>query len=350
MIKISNEDKTPIYVQIANQFKDSIGTGELKEGNPLPRRQVLARQLGVNINTINHSYRILENEGYIYSRRGIGSFVNPKIEHKAKNELTEEIRHQLKNLKRMTLARGWTMEEFRTVVLDLLRIEGEPLQPRAVFVECHEAWTDHLALKLQDELGMEVKPVVLPDRKTDLGEEIRAIKEADLVITTHVHFEEIREIVGAGKFVFPLDMHLSYELMTELGKIKDSKIGVPFLKTVTVKRLNHWIKAVGFKIDLIPIPHQGSEELIKRCRKFKTLMVTENHVEEIRKLFSERIGILTIKSVLGEQSVQHLKENISKSYLLPGLNRGKLPAHDKIVNSGNEVRISAIPEILQGGG
>jgi GntR family transcriptional regulator len=321
MIKISNEVKTPIYVQIAKQFKDSIGTGELKEGNPLPRRQVLARQLGVNINTINHSYRILENEGYIYSRRGIGSFVNPRIDHKTKNELAEEIRRQLKSLKRMTLTRGWTLEEFRTFVLDLLRMEDEPLQPRAVFVECHEAWTDHLAFKLQDELGIEVKPVVLPDRKTDLGEAIRAIKEADFVITTHVHFEEVREIVGEGKFVFPLDMHLSYELMTELRKIKESKIGVPFLKTVTIKRLNHWIKAVGFKTDLIPVPYQDAEELIKRGRKFKTLMVTENHVEELRKLFSEKIRILTIESVLGEQSVQRLKENLSKSYSVSGLNR-----------------------------
>ena len=85
-VRISNENRIPIYVQIANQFKTMIATGELKKGDALPGREVLAKHLGVNINTVNHAYRILENEGFIYSKRGIGSFVNPQVEGKSKTE------------------------------------------------------------------------------------------------------------------------------------------------------------------------------------------------------------------------------------------------------------------------
>jgi GntR family transcriptional regulator len=317
-IKVSNEAKTPIYTQIANQLKDKINSGELGKGDVLQGRQALAKQLNVNINTINHAYRILENEGYIYSRRGIGSFVNIKIERKAKTALPGEIQDKLNDLKRKTLASGCTAEEFKNIIQNFLKSESEPLLPKAVFVECHEVWTNDQAIRLQNELGIEVKPVVMPDRKTNMEEVIREIKNADIVITTHVHFGEVREIAGTEKYVSPLDMHLSYELITELGEIKESRIGVPFLKPITIKRLNHWVKAVGFKIDLIPVKGKDMEGVVAKSKEFKILMVTENHVRELSQVLPSDIRILTIKSVLGEQSVQHLKESLIKLCLLPG--------------------------------
>ena len=309
-ILISNQAKMPIYVQVAKEFKDKIAAGELKNGDPLPGRQALARHLGVNINTINHAYRILENEGYIYSRRGIGSFVNPKIENKTENELVEEIREQLNNIKAKALVWGWTAEDFVSLVHEVLSLDKAPARPKAVFAECDIAWTDHLAARLQNELGLEVRPAVLPDRKTNLNEAIQEIKAADFVITTHVHFDEIQKIAGRGKLIFPLDMHLSYELLAELGKVKDARIGVPFLKPVTVKRLDHWIKAVGFAIELVPLPCKNAKELVAKSKQFKTIMATEPNVEKLKEILPEGIRILTIKSVLGEQSVQHLKRAV----------------------------------------
>jgi len=313
-IRISNESKTPIYGQISHQFKEFIKTGELKRGDILPGRQALAKELGLNINTINHAYRILENEGYIYSRRGIGSFVNPKAELKTKGELVDEIRNEIRLLARRASAQGWGAEEFKGCVHSILSLEKETVKPRGLFVECHQAWTDDPARMLQSELGIEVKPLVMSDDKTNLGEVIEALKEADIVITTHVHFNEVRDIAGSGKIIFPLDMHLSYDLLRQLATVRHGKIAVPFLKPATVQRLNHWIRAVGFDIDLVPIRHKGKKNLVAEAQGFKTWMVAPNHKKEIELILPRGVRILTITSVLGEQSIQRLKEKLSEMF------------------------------------
>jgi DNA-binding transcriptional regulator YhcF (GntR family) len=96
----------PIYAQIANQIKSMIWFGTLRKGQPLPGRQALASQLGVNINTIDHAYRILENEGYLYGRRGIGGFVNVDAARGTRSEFVDEIHRQLRDVKGRAMTHG----------------------------------------------------------------------------------------------------------------------------------------------------------------------------------------------------------------------------------------------------
>ena len=49
--------------------------GVLKEGDKLPSVRSLAMKLGINPNTVQKAYNILESEGVIYSVSGKGSFI-----------------------------------------------------------------------------------------------------------------------------------------------------------------------------------------------------------------------------------------------------------------------------------
>lgn len=316
-IFISHEKKIPIYVQIADQFKEMVHTGILGNGDALPGRQALAKQICVNINTINHAYRILEHEGYIVSRRGLGSFVNLMVDHKSRDDLFDKIRNQLMHLRGRALAFGLSLNEFNSILEGILFYKSNPSRPRALFIECHEAWTNTIASRLQEEIGIEVKPIIMPDRKTNLKEVIEATKLADFVITTHAHYDEVREITDSEKVIFPLDLHLSYDVMTSLAKIREGKIAVPFLKPVTTKRLGHWIKAMGFQIDLVSIKHKDLKDLAKKVEGYKNLMVPPNHLTSVEEMMLEGINIIPIRSVLGEESVKYLKKNVSKMY--PGV-------------------------------
>ena len=57
---------TPIYVQLRNQIVKGIGKGELKAGEKLPTVRQLASDAGVNTMTVNKTYQILKNEGFIF--------------------------------------------------------------------------------------------------------------------------------------------------------------------------------------------------------------------------------------------------------------------------------------------
>ena len=75
MININFRDARPIYEQVRDGFRQLILTGVLPADSRLPSVRELAGELAINPNTIQRAYRELEQEGYICSVPGRGSFV-----------------------------------------------------------------------------------------------------------------------------------------------------------------------------------------------------------------------------------------------------------------------------------
>ena len=67
--------KEPIYTQIINYMKKQIIKGLLKGGDRILSVRECASELKVNPNTIQRAYTELEDDGLIYTQRGIGKFV-----------------------------------------------------------------------------------------------------------------------------------------------------------------------------------------------------------------------------------------------------------------------------------
>lgn len=74
MIKIDYRDHRPIYEQIKDEFKNLIFHGLIESDEQMPSVRDLSSKLAINPNTIQRAYKELENEGYIYSVKGRGSF------------------------------------------------------------------------------------------------------------------------------------------------------------------------------------------------------------------------------------------------------------------------------------
>lgn len=74
-IVISNSSQEPIYEQITRQIKNMIMRGELREGDMLPSIRSLAKELQISVITTKRAYQELENDGYIVTVQGKGSFV-----------------------------------------------------------------------------------------------------------------------------------------------------------------------------------------------------------------------------------------------------------------------------------
>ena len=77
-IQIKNSSNDPIYLQIKNQIRDAILNGELEADQLLPSIRLLAKELRVSVITTKRAYDELENDGFIHSVHGKGSFVAPQ--------------------------------------------------------------------------------------------------------------------------------------------------------------------------------------------------------------------------------------------------------------------------------
>lgn len=65
----------PIYLQIIMYVKREIIAGNIKNYDEMPSRRVLSALLGVNPNTVQKAYKILEDDGLIQSHSGAKSCV-----------------------------------------------------------------------------------------------------------------------------------------------------------------------------------------------------------------------------------------------------------------------------------
>ena len=76
-LKLDYDRGVPVYRQIFDAVLASLANGELSKEDQLPTIHALASKLEVNPNTVARAYRELEGEGYIVSKRGLGSFPSP---------------------------------------------------------------------------------------------------------------------------------------------------------------------------------------------------------------------------------------------------------------------------------
>lgn len=75
VLTVDPDDPTPPYEQLRRQLADLIAAGQLRPGDRLPPLRQLAGDLGLAVGTVARTYRELEQEGRITSRRGGGTRV-----------------------------------------------------------------------------------------------------------------------------------------------------------------------------------------------------------------------------------------------------------------------------------
>ena len=70
------------YVQIVEELKGKVLSGQIQPGDKLPSENVLAAQYHVSRQTVRKAIAILENEGYVYAEHGRGTFCTELVRHR----------------------------------------------------------------------------------------------------------------------------------------------------------------------------------------------------------------------------------------------------------------------------
>lgn len=94
MIAIDYQNRKPIYEQIVEKFQKLILKEILPSGSQMPSVRSLAVELSINPNTIQKAYMTLEQNGYIYSIKGRGTFVaeSTELKEQKKESFLKKIR------------------------------------------------------------------------------------------------------------------------------------------------------------------------------------------------------------------------------------------------------------------
>ncbi len=132
-IEINFTSHVPIYVQLTDQIKRKISSGELKPGDQLPTVRQLAADLRVNFNTVARAYRILDEENIISTQHGRGTFILEPISEKAtKDQRDKDLARLAEYFLVETNRLGANPEEIEVLIkkkLEKWKKDGSPPTP-----------------------------------------------------------------------------------------------------------------------------------------------------------------------------------------------------------------------------
>ncbi len=115
-ILIDNKSGAPIYDQIYSQIKAQIISGELRENDLLPSIRGLAKDLRISFITTKRAYDELEQEGFLYTIPGKGSFVAPKNVELLREENLKKIENHIEEIGKLAASCGLSREDILEMV------------------------------------------------------------------------------------------------------------------------------------------------------------------------------------------------------------------------------------------
>lgn len=119
-------DHKTIFLQIRDWLVDQILTGKLAPGDRIPSVRELAADIEVNRNTVMRSYALMEQEGIIDNRRGIGFFVSEQARQRlATDEKAQFIRDELPKLIHQAKVLRLTLADFEPLIQQLHENQNE---------------------------------------------------------------------------------------------------------------------------------------------------------------------------------------------------------------------------------
>lgn len=91
-MELQLNNRTPVYMQVIQYFKQQIASGQIDLGEEMPSRRELASQLKINPNTVQRAYREMEEAGLIFTDGNLPSRVtiDQTVVQRTREELLTE--------------------------------------------------------------------------------------------------------------------------------------------------------------------------------------------------------------------------------------------------------------------
>ena len=122
-MKILQNSGVPIYQQIAEQFKEDILAGKLKQGEYLPSIRGLAKELRISVITTMKAYEELENQGLVTAVQGRGYYINAQDTEMLKEQHMRKMEEHLLNAIAAAKVAGVSSQELVEILSILLKEE-----------------------------------------------------------------------------------------------------------------------------------------------------------------------------------------------------------------------------------
>ena len=219
-VRIEPNSHLPVHVQLKEQIRFLILSGDLTPETKLPTTRQLAGFLRINRNTVLKAYQELVQEGLIECRQGRGCIVKEQpaaVTQAVSAPLLKIIDRAIEEAGEL----GVSPEKFGTLAYARASQRRDvQVKRRLAFVECEARIATAFAQAIQEKLDVQVIPVVLRDLQQPTPDVEEHIREVRVVATTFFHIQEVRRLLAkAKKEVIGLGVKLPLDKLVQIAAI-----------------------------------------------------------------------------------------------------------------------------------
>ena len=223
-IQLDKNNPIPIGVQIKEQIKMHINSGFYKEGDKLPSISQFAEELKVNKNTIVTILKDLENDGYIKSFRGKGSYIGKDKTNKSfDNIFIDKVDLLVREAKRKKL----NINELINFVSARFYQAQTIKNNKVLFINgISQELVDLNLQKLKQSISGVEFDGFFYNKETKMSEIKEAIKSANLIVIPSVFYPFIKSYIPIEKTFIKTEPNFKPLSSLKKGIEKKSKVAV----------------------------------------------------------------------------------------------------------------------------
>jgi GntR family transcriptional regulator len=278
----------PVHVQLEEQLKFLILNGDLKPGAKLPTTRQLAGFLRINRNTVLRAYQELAREGLIDCRQGRGCVVVDERPPDAAQPVPARLVGIIDGAIEQARELGVSADDFATTAYARAKqrwdVQG---QRKIVFVECDAQTAADFALVIQEQLDVEVTPLVLQDLEHPTPEVERHLREARAVATTFFHIEEVERLLSrTGKETVALTVKPHLEALVQVAGIpKGTSVALVCVDERNAGLMGQSLANAGIRgLDVALCGANEPQKLAETLARVSAVVASDHVADQVRPL------------------------------------------------------------------
>jgi GntR family transcriptional regulator len=315
---LDKESKIPLYLQLKDQIKYHISTGGLQDGQQLPAVNNLAKDLGINFETVRKAYKELEKESLISMQRAKGTLVTlHQGQSGAAKGSTSSDRPAPSNFSDILgrlLRHGQSPTEIRRQFESALEAAvAERNEQFIIFTECNPLQVQEISAQLKDLMEIEVVPSLL----SDLEETMAGLKgqpsRLRAVVTTGFHLNDVRAALGNRSIdVQVLVTNMSPDTRRRIEELgADKRFGFICRDQESIAVYNDLLKAEFGKKFKLASAYLGDEAHVEAVLgSVDALLVTPPVYKEMKKRAPAHLPVFNVFDRIDPMSLRMLKTHL----------------------------------------
>ncbi len=282
-----------------------IHTGMHPASSRLPPVRDLARELGVNRNTVNKAYRQLCETGVItFSPGSRGFLVNGEGSVIA---AADDLQQRAREMVWQAMVAGISREQITEDLLAVIASVYAAHRLRMTFIECNEYDSAEMARELSELVGEPVEACVL----RDAARRARILaRQNDLIITTFHHLAEVSQIFGdCAERVVGVDTRPVPDALLRIARLTGLRIGLVCTLENTARSLHHVIKSYHPDRIVDAALVDSAADVRRIAQECDHVVVTHTAAGQFAQM-ARRQPDVVVQFCVDEQSIAYLKQRM----------------------------------------